>query len=603
MPEVFMSEPISQFVWSTRYRSRDAASADEPSVANSWERVALALSKPEQHHRDEWRDRFVQILSHFRFLPGGRILAGAGSPYRTTMFNCFVMGVLPDSLDGIFSALGESMVTLQEGGGIGCDFSTLRPAGARAVHSGNIASGPVSFIHLWESACATLLSTSARRGAMMATLRCDHPDIEAFIDAKRAGGALRHFNLSVLVSDAFMLAVDEDAPWPLVFPLAGHPVPPDGVVCERQWSGTSAAEPCLVAGTVSARLLWDRIAHAAHECGDPGVIFIDRVQSSNNLRYIEHISACNPCGEVPLPPHGACNLGSINLARFVQEPFGAHPHLDLQGIAATAAVATRLLDNVYEVSQFPLKAQATVAHASRRIGIGITGLADALAMLGVRYGTDDSFDIADAVMRTISHAAYRSSIDLAGERGAFPTYRAAEYLGGDFIQSLPKDIIEGIWQKGIRNSHLTAIAPAGTISLLADNVSSGIEPVFAFELKRKVRGPDGTIVVMDASDYAWRLFRQLHGPHAQLPSAFVEAGDVDPARQLRLMSRLQAHVDQSISKTINLPPQADVGQVRDILLDAYRLGLKGCTVFRGNASREAVLTRCAAAAYPDGLPH
>ncbi len=599
MPEVFMSEPISEFVWNTRYRGRDVASADEDSVATTWERVALALSKPEQHHRDEWHDRFMQILSHFRFLPGGCILAGAGSQRHTTMFNCFVMGPLHDSLDGIFSALGESMVTLQAGGGIGCDFSTLRPAGARASQSGNIASGPVSFMHLWDSACATLLSTSARRGAMMATLRCDHPDIEAFIDAKRAGGALRHFNLAVMVSDAFMKAVDEDAPWPLVFPLAGHSVPPNGVVCERQWSGTSAAEPCLVASTVSARMLWERIALAAHECGDPGVVFIDRVQRSNNLRYIENISACNPCGEVPLPPHGACNLGSINLTRFVQEPFGAHPHLDMQGIAATAAMATRMLDNVYEVSQFPLKVQATVAHASRRIGIGITGLADAFAMLGVRYGTDNSLDIADAIMRTISQAAYQSSIELAAERGAFPAYRAAEYLGGDFIQSLPKNIIEGIWEKGIRNSHLTAIAPAGTISLLAGNVSSSIEPIFAFELKRKVRGADGAIVVMGASDYAWRLFRQLHGQNAQLPSAFVEAGDVDPVRQLRLMSRLQANVDQSISKTINLPAQASSGQVRDIFLEAYRLGLKGCTVFRGSASQESVLAPCTAEAQGD----
>lgn len=592
MPDAFLSEPISEFVWNTRYRGRDVAFADEVSVAMSWERVALALSTPEAHHRDYWHDRYMQILSHFRFLPGGRILAGAGSMRRTTLFNCFVTGVLHDTLDGIFSVLGESMVTMQEGGGIGCDFSTLRPAGAPAVHSGNIASGPVSFMHVWESACATLLSTNARGGAMMATLRCDHPDIERFIDAKRGTAALRHFNLSVLVSDAFMQAVEEDAPWPLVFPLAGHPVPADGVVCERLWSGAVAPEPCLVARTASARLLWERIAQAAHDCGDPGVIFIDRVQRANNLRYIEAISACNPCGEVPLPPHGACNLGSLNLAQFVHEPFSKHPRLDLQGIAATATVATRMLDNVYEVSRFPLKVQASVAHASRRIGIGITGLADALAMLGVRYGSAHSFDIADTIMRTISHAAYNASIALADERGAFPAYRAAEYLGGDFIQSLPQEVIEGIRQKGIRNSHLTAIAPAGTISLLANNVSSGIEPVFAFELKRKVGAADGSVVEMDASDYAWRLFRQLSGPHTPLPAAFVEASDVDPLSQLRLMSRMQVHVDQSISKTVYLPAPSSVEQVRDILSEAYRLGLKGCTVFRSGASRESVLVAC-----------
>ncbi|GJI90934.1 adenosylcobalamin-dependent ribonucleoside-diphosphate reductase [Duganella hordei] len=599
MPNDRLSEPLSAHVWHTRYRA--GGDAGEADIAASWERVALALSQPDAHHRDQWRERYMQLLADFRFLPGGRILAGAGSARRRTLFNCFVTGTLHDALDGIFSALGESMVTLQAGGGIGCDFSPLRPAGARAIQSGHIASGPVSFMQLWESACATLLSTHERDGAMMATLRCDHPDIERFIDAKRQGGTLRHFNLSVLVSDAFMQAVDEDAPWPLVFPLAGHPVPDGGVVCERLWSGGVAPEPCLVAATVGARALWRRIAEAAFDCGDPGVIFIDRVQRSNNLRYRESISACNPCGEVPLPPHGACNLGSLNLTRFVEQPFGAHPRLDLQGIFAAATTATRMLDNVYEVSPFPLRAQASAAHAARRIGIGITGLADALAMLGVRYGTDSSLDIADTVMRTVSHAAYHASIALARERGAFPAYRAAEYLGGDFIQSLPQDIIEGIWRDGIRNSHLTAIAPAGSISVLANNISSGIEPVYAFQLRREVRTAGGGTAVMEGSDYAWRLFRQLHGEHVPLPDALVEAADVDPARQLLLMARLQAHVDQSISKTVNLPAQAGVEQVEALLNDAYRLGLKGCTVFRAGGAVEPALTRCGQRRGPAGV--
>lgn len=585
MPYPWISEPISQYVWNTRYRD----GGEGPSVDATWDRVALALSQAESHHRDNWRDRFRQSLSHFRFLPGGRILAGAGSPKRTTLFNCFVMGPLHDSLDGIFSALGESMVTMHAGGGIGCDFSTLRQAGALATNSGNVASGPVSFMHIWESACATLLSTSARRGAMMATLRCDHPDIERFIDAKQGGGALTHFNLSVLVSDDFMQAVDEDAQWPLVFPLAGRAVPEGAAVCERLWSGGTAAEPCLVVRTVRARGLWDRLVRAAFDSGDPGVIFIDHVQRANNLRYLENISASNPCGEVPLPPHGACNLGSLNLTQFVEDPFGRHPRLDLHAITSAAEVATRMLDNVYELSQFPLKAQATAAHATRRIGLGITGFADALAMLGVRYGADNSLDIADSVMRTVSHAAYRASIALAAERDAFPAYRAAEYLGGDFIQSLPPDILEGIWQNGIRNSHLNAIAPAGTISLLANNVSSGIEPVFSFQLKRRLRQPDGSTITMPAHDYAWRVFRNLNGPDTPLPPSFVEARDVDPYRQLLLMSRLQAHVDQAISKTINLAEHASFDQFRDIFREAHRLGLKGCTVFRRHPAEEAVM--------------
>ena len=509
MPDTWLKEPVSEYVWRTRYRDGGAA---EPSVAATWERVALALSQAEPHHHDTWHDRFGQLLSHFRFLPAGRILAGAGRARRTTLFNCFVMGPLHDSLDGIFSALGESMVTLQAGGGIGCDFSTLRPAGAPARESGNIASGPVSFMHLWDAACATLLSTSARRGAMMATLRCDHPDIDQFIDAKRSGGALRHFNLSVLVTDAFMQAVDEDAQWPLVFPLAGHALPEAAIVCQRRWSGGAADEPCLVARTVGARELWERMLRAAFDCGDPGVIFIDHVQRANNLHYMENLSACNPCGEVPLPPHGACNLGSLNLTQYVEDPFGRHPRLDLHGLSSASALATRMLDNVYEISQFPLKAQASAAHASRRLGLGITGLADALAMLGVQYGADSALDIADTVMRTVSHAAYRASIALAGERDAFPAYRAAEYLGGDFIQSLPQDILEGIWKNGIRNSHVNAIAPAGTISLLANNVSSGIEPVFSFQHKRRLRDPDGGTITMQAAV----LLAQRFGPQSNM---------------------------------------------------------------------------------------
>jgi ribonucleoside-diphosphate reductase alpha chain len=584
MPDAWLSEPISESVWNAEYRARDPSVGEEPSIAASWDRVALALSQPEPQQRDVWRDRFGDILASFRFLPGGRILAGAGSMRRATLFNCFVMGPLHDSIDGIFSALGESMVTMQQGAGIGLDFSTLRPAGMPAARSGNTASGPVSFMQVWEAACAALLSTSARRGAMMATLRCDHPDIERFIDASR-DGVLRRFKLSVLVSDAFMQAVDEDAEWPLVFPLRGQAAPEGAVVGERRWSGADAPEPCVVARNVGARALWERILRAAFECGDPGVIFIDHVERSNSLYYAENLSACSPCGAVPLPPHGACNLGSINLTQFVDHPFGQHARLDLQAIGETAMAATRMLDNVYEVSAFPLEAQAAVAPQSRRLGIGITGLADAFAMLGVRYGEDDSLEIADTAMRTISYAAYRASIALSDQRGAFPAYRAAEYLGGDFIQSLPKDIIAGIWQSGIRNSHLNAIAPAATTSLLANNVSNGIEPICAFQRQRTVCAPDGGAIMVDASDYAFKLFRKLNGEQAPLPPAFVEAADIDPGRQLLLMSRLQAHVDQAISKPVTLPAQASFEQFRDLFAEAYRLGLKVCTVSRASRDR------------------
>lgn len=590
MPETIFTEPIAEHIWKTRYRLAAPGSVPEPAIQDSWRRVALTLSAPELHQRDVWSERFRSALERFRFLPGGRILAGCGARHRATLFNCFVTGTMQDSIAAIFSVLGEAMVTMQAGGGIGCDFSLLRPAGMAARESGNIASGPVSFMHVWDQACAALVSSGSRRGAMMATLRCDHPDIERFIDAKREPGVLTHFNLSVLVSDAFMRAVAQDDEWPLVFPLNGRAAPPDAMVCERIWSGSIVPAPCAALKTVSARALWQRMREAAFACGDPGVIFIDRIDRANNLWYEETISATNPCGEVPLPPHGACNLGSLNLTQFVSEPFSAHPRLDLAGIAGTAAVAVRMLDNVYDVAHFPLKAQEKAARSARRIGLGITGLADALAMLGVRYGTDAAVEIAESVMRTICHAAYRSSIDLAQERGSFPAYRAAKHLQGGYVQSLPPEIVDAIRMKGIRNSHLTAIAPAGTISLLANNVSSGIEPVYACQGQRQVRAADGGIVQMPVRDYAWALFRKMRGDDAPLPDSFVEAHDISPAEQLRMQAALQAYCDQSISKTINLPADASLDSHGDLFMQAYDLGLKGCTVFRTGTAHGAVLS-------------
>ncbi|MDP3669532.1 MAG: adenosylcobalamin-dependent ribonucleoside-diphosphate reductase [Telluria sp.] len=589
MPEVF-TEAIAEHVWNTRYRSLEAAGGDA-TVRDSWSRIALALSAPEERHRDLWTERFEDALAHFRFLPGGRIWAGAGSARRVTLFNCFVMGHVHDALDAIFSALGEAMVTLQAGGGVGCDFSTLRPAGSRAEQSGNVASGPVSFMQVWDHACAVVMAGRARHGAMMATLRCDHPDIRRFIDAKREPGALRQFNLSVLVSDAFMQAVEEDRPWPLVFPLAGHQPAQGAELCTRIWSGSGVPEPCVVHDTVPARELWERIVRSAFEHGEPGVIFIDHVESANNLWYAERLSAVNPCGEVPLPPHGACNLGSINLTQFIQDPFGAHPRLDLPGLAAVAEVATRMLDNVYEVSHFPLKAQARAAHASRRLGLGVTGLADAFAMLGIRYGSSASLRVADTIMRTVSHAACRASVALAQERGAFPDFRSPQYLAGQFILTLPRELRDAIALHGIRNSHLTAIAPAGSISLLANNVSSGVEPIYAYRAERSVRTADGKRISMTAHDYAWKLFRQLHGEAAPLPDCFAEAREIDPHDQLLVQARLQAHVDQAISKTINIPEGADFLRYRKLFAQAWELGLKGCTVFPSGHARGAVLTR------------
>lgn len=590
MLDPLFTEPVSMQVWNARYRLRETGQVSEPGIEASWERVALALSTVETLHRDDWCKRFKTILSGFRFLPGGRILAGAGTPWRRTLFNCFVSGRLHDSVGGIFSALSEAMLTMQAGGGIGCDFSPLRPAGFVVEGTGASASGPVSFMRVWNEACSVLTSTAPRRGAMMATLRCDHPDIEAFIDAKSDGTALRNFNLSVLVTDAFMAAVEADAPWRLVFPASGMRLAADAMVCDRAWAGSTVPEQCVVVRIVSARALWERLQKAAFEHGDPGVIFIDRVERGNNLYYAESICATNPCGEAPLPPHGACNLGSVNLARFVSDPFGAHPRLELQAIAATAAVAVRLLDNAYHVSRFPLRAQERTALASRRIGIGITGLADAYAMLGIRYGSSASLELADKIMATICHAAYRASIDMAAERGVFPQYRAEAYLAAPFIQALPPDLTEAIRSRGIHNSHLTAIAPAGSISLLANNVSSGIEPIYAYRAQRHVRDRNGVPQRVAVHDYAWKLFRELKGDTTPLPAYFVEAHELPPETHLELQAVLQQHVDQAVSKTINLPAAARFEDCQSVFSRAYQLGLKGCTLFRPGRAREGVLS-------------
>lgn len=571
---------ISDHVWRTRYRWSEGGHMQEPSIEATWDRVALAVSGAEAHHHDEWRERFRSILNDFRFLPGGRILAGAGTSRRATLFNCFVMGLVEDSVQGIFNALREAMVTLQAGGGVGVDFSTLRPAGSMAVASGGVASGPVSFMRVWEESNTVLESSNLRRGAMMATLRCDHPDIEEFIEAKIAGEALPHFNLSVLISDDFMRAVDEDGPWPLVFPLGEHPIPVGGEVCERIWSGGTTPQLCLVHRRLPARALWSRLLDAAHASAEPGVLFIDRINRVNNLWYCENLSATNPCGEIPLAPYGACDLGSINLTRFVQHPFAQHPSVDFGGLKAVAGIATRFLDNVHDISMFPLKAQEKAAGASRKIGLGITGLADMFAMLGLRYGSQASIDLTHEIMSVIRDTAYRTSIEIAREKGVFPAFDKIKYGASPFVLDLPRDIQDAIAQHGIRNSHLLAVAPTGAISLLANNVSSGIEPIFAFKAVRRVRGADGQPVTFDVEDAAWRAYKELNGLQAPLPAYFVEAVEVSAEDQLRMMAAVQSCVDNAISKTVRLRQSANAQELGVVLRRAWELGLKGCAVYR-----------------------
>jgi ribonucleoside-diphosphate reductase alpha chain len=573
---------ISWRVWKAKYRYRN-----EGTIADTRRRMARALADVETKDQAGWEQRFLAILQDFKFLPGGRVQAGAGTERNVTLFNCFVMGPIEDSITGIFSALEEAAVTMQQGGGIGYDFSTLRPRGARAKAVGTIASGPVSFMHVWDAMCGTILSTGARRGAMMATLRCDHPDIEEFIAAKQKSGALRHFNLSVQVTDAFMAAVKENDEWSLVFPAATFDG--QGEVVMRDWPGYEEKVPCRVVRRMPARALWDRILRATYDYAEPGVLFIDRINRLNNLWYSEHISATNPCGEIPLPPYGACDLGSINLTRFVSAPFSPQARLEAAAIEETVRVAVRLLDNVIDASRFPLPQQADRAHGTRRIGLGITGLADALLMLGHRYGSDQSLALAAETLRLICHTAYRASIGLAEEKGSFPDLDRDKYLDGPFIRDLPEDIRQGIAESGIRNSHLVAIAPTGTISLLAGNVSSGLEPIFAASHRRKILDENGEPEELFLTDYAVQLWRQISVHPESAPPEFVTVEDLPVRAHLGMQAALQPFVDNSISKTINVPENCPFSEFRRIYDLAYEMGLKGCTTFRPNPVTGAVL--------------
>ncbi len=556
--------PISRQIWDAKYRLKTSDGTPlDLTIEDTWHRVATTLAAAETNP-EQWRGKFYEALTDFRFLPAGRILAGAGADRRVTLFNCFVMGNIEDDLGLIFNHLREAALTMQQGGGIGYDFSSIRPKGAPVKGVGADASGPLSFMEVWDAMCRTIMSAGARRGAMMATLRCDHPDIEAFIDAKREQGRLTNFNLSVLVTDAFMKSVEGDADWPLVF--------------ENQ-----------VVRSVRARMLWESITRATYDNAEPGVIFIDRINARNNLAYCETIHATNPCSEQPLPPYGACLLGSINLARLVRYPFTAMAHIDEDEVTDLARTAVRMMDNTVDVSGYPLDQQRQEAFAKRRIGLGITGLADALMMMSLRYGSTEAAAQAEAWAETINHAAYRASCDLALEKGAFPLFDRDPYLAGETVRELPDDILAAIAAAGIRNALLTSIAPTGTISLLADNVSSGIEPVFALSYTRKILEPDGSRREEDVTDYAVRGFREQFGDEAPLPDYFVTAQDLTPAEHVRMQAAVQRHVDSAISKTVNVPEDISFGAFQDVYWDAYRSGCKGCTTYRPNPIRGSVL--------------
>jgi ribonucleoside-diphosphate reductase alpha chain len=556
--------PIAESIWDMKYRFKEADGTPiDGTVEDSWRRIARALAEVEADPLP-WEGEFYAALEGFRFLPAGRITAGAGTGRSVTLFNCFVMGTIPDTMDGIFTALKEAALTMQQGGGIGYDFSTIRPKGAEVKGVAADASGPLSFMDVWDAMCRTIMSAGSRRGAMMATMRCDHPDIEAFIEAKRDPARLRMFNLSVLVTDAFMAAVKADGPWELVF--GGR-----------------------VYRTVEARDLWNRIMRSTFDYAEPGVIFIDRINAMNNLGYVETIAATNPCGEQPLPPYGACLLGSINLPTLVKDAFEAHSSMDMKALDHLVRVAVRAMDNVVDASRFPLPEQQAEAKAKRRIGLGVTGLADALLMVGLRYGSEEAAKVTEVWMHAIARAAYLASVDLAKEKGAFPLFDAEGFLASGNMAQMDTDVREAIAQHGIRNALLTSVAPTGTISLYAGNVSSGIEPVFAYAYTRKVLQKDGSRTEEEVVDYAVRLWREKFGD-APLPDHFVNAQTLPPLDHVRMQAAAQKWVDSSISKTINCPVDISFDDFKEVYMAAWDQGCKGCTTYRPNDVTGSVLT-------------
>ena len=555
--------PIAEQIWDMKYRLKEADGTPvDQTVEDTWRRIARALAAGESDPAG-WENRFYEALEDFKFLPAGRIVAGAGTDRSVTLFNCFVMGTIPDSMAGIFDALKEAALTMQQGGGIGYDFSTIRPKGAVVKGVAADASGPLSFMDVWDAMCRTIMSAGSRRGAMMATMRCDHPDIEDFIGAKSDPARLRNFNVSVLVTDAFMEAVKADGPWDLMF---------EGKVYR----------------TVEARDLWNRIIRSTYDYAEPGVIFIDRINAMNNLAYCETIAATNPCGEQPLPPYGACLLGSINLARLVPEPFTDAAALNEDALEDLVTTAIRMMDNVVDASRFPLEAQAQEARAKRRIGLGVTGLADALAMVGHRYGSEESARLTSRWLKAIARAAYLASTQLAKEKGAFPLFDADAFLASGAMQAMDEDVRDAIRAHGIRNALLTSIAPTGTISLFAGNVSSGIEPIFAHQYTRKVLQKDGSRTEEEVVDYAVQKWREMHGDR-DLPDHFVNAQTLAPADHVRMQAAAQEWVDSSISKTINVPKDISFEAFKDVYELAYETGCKGCTTYRPNEVTGSVL--------------
>ncbi|MDB5883443.1 MAG: putative ribonucleotide reductase, partial [Ramlibacter sp.] len=557
------------------------------------QRVARALASVEvEEERALWEGRFLTNLQAGA-IGAGRIMSAAGTALQATLINCFVQpvgdciqGDDEQGYPGIYEALREAAETMRRGGGVGYDFSRIRPRGAAVSATASIASGPCSYIDVFDHSCATVESAGARRGAQMGVLRIDHPDVTEFITAKRKPGRWNNFNVSVAVSDAFMKALDAGDPWPLVHRAKPGP----GLLAQGAFQRDDAM---WVYRTLPAAELWDTVMRSAYDFAEPGILFIDTIHRDNNLRWCEEIAATNPCGEQPLPPYGCCDLGPVILPRFVRHPFGfgSTAEFDFDAFAKSVALQVRALDNVLDLTHWPLVQQLEQANAKRRIGVGFTGLGNALAMLCLRYDEADGRAMAVRIARCMRDAAYAASVELAREKGAFPALDVNRYLEpGTFASRLDEPMKQAIRKYGIRNSHLLSIAPTGTVSLaFADNASNGIEPPFSWTYRRKKREADGSTSEYNVEDHAWRLYRSLGGDVAQLPPYFVSALEMSAGNHIAMMQAVQPFVDTAISKTVNVPAEYAYEDFKHLYHQAWRANLKGLATYRPNSILGSVL--------------
>ncbi|NBT91985.1 MAG: adenosylcobalamin-dependent ribonucleoside-diphosphate reductase [Betaproteobacteria bacterium] len=565
----------------------------EHTAQDLYVRVARALASVESpDSQARYEALFLANLENGA-IGAGRIMSAAGAGIDATLINCFVQpvgdciqGMDEKGYPGIYEALREAAETMRRGGGVGYDFSRIRPRGAQVKGTASIASGPCSYINVFDHSCATVESAGARRGAQMGVLRIDHPDVLEFMSAKRTPGRWNNFNVSVAVPDAFMQALSKQADWQLV-----HPAKPGG---DRIAQGAWRRDDGLwVYATLPAQDLWDHVMRSAYDYAEPGILFLDTIARDNNLSAIETISATNPCGEQPLPPYGCCDLGPVILPRFVHKPFGVGgpASFDFAAFESAVQLQVRALDNVLELTYWPLAQQQAEAAAKRRIGVGFTGLGNTLTMLGLRYDSEDGRAMAALIARQMRDAAYTASVALAQERGPFPLFDPETYFAdGNFASRLPAALQEAITTYGIRNSHLLSIAPTGTVSLaFADNASNGIEPAFSWVYRRKKRLADGSTQDYAVEDHAWRVFKHLGGDVNALPDYFVSALEMSAQDHIAMMQAVQPYIDTAISKTVNVPVDYPFAQFSELYRQAWQAGLKGLASYRPNPILGSVL--------------